>query len=63
MNDDEEKLRDKIHKELKSKLSGDVAVNLISGSGKEHMALLGALTKCGVGIRFVTSNEKGLVEL
>jgi len=56
-------MRDQITAALKKKISGDVAVNLISGSGKEHMALLGALTKCGVGIRFVTSTEQGIKEL
>lgn len=63
MNLDEEKMRDQIQTALKKKISGDVAVNLISGSGKEHMALLGALTKCGVGIRFVTSTDQGIVEI
>ncbi len=48
---------------LDGKLSGDVAVNLISGSGKEHMALLSALLKLGVGIRFVALTGDGIKEV
>ncbi len=39
----------------------EVAVNIISGSGKEHMALLSALHKLGVGYRLVTLNEEGAI--
>jgi len=39
---------------LKDKLIGpEVALNLISGTGKEHMALLSALLKLGFGVRLV----------
>ncbi|MBI4150893.1 hypothetical protein HY492_02095 [Candidatus Woesearchaeota archaeon] len=49
---------------LDGKLFADVAVNLMSGSGKEHMALLAALLKLGCGIRLVAQTEKdGLKEL
>jgi hypothetical protein len=50
--------------ELKAKLKGkifdaEVALNLVSGSGKEHMAVLAAVLKLGLGIRLVTlCNEK-----
>ncbi len=44
-------------------LSGDVALNLTSGSGKEHMALLAALLKSGVGIRLVTLLDNKIEEL
>lgn len=31
----------------------EVAINLVSGSGLEHMALLSAILKAGLGMRFV----------
>ncbi|MBI5797515.1 hypothetical protein HZA98_01265 [Candidatus Woesearchaeota archaeon] len=52
-----------IEEALKDKLSGDVAINLTSGSGQEHMALLTALMNLGVGIRFVTATEKEITEI
>lgn len=49
---------------LSGKLFGDVAVNFSSGSGKEHMAVLAALLKCGCGIRLVAHTDAtGLQEL
>lgn len=58
-----EKLTNEIHSALKEeKLFGDVAVNFISGSGKEHMALLSSLLKVGAGIRLVYA-DNGLKEL
>ncbi|MBN1157249.1 hypothetical protein JXA85_06510 [Candidatus Woesearchaeota archaeon] len=39
------------------KLEMDVALNMESGSGKEHMALLSALLKLGFGIRMVTFKD------
>ena len=51
-------------KELKNRLGfGDVALNLVSGSGKEHMAILSALIKIGVGIRFVAYTRKGVCKI
>ena len=58
----EEEMRDKISEELKDKLKMDVAVNFTSGSGKEHMALVSALIKIGVGIRLVIE-KNGIKEL
>lgn len=46
---------------LKSEI--DVAVNFISGSGKEHMALLSALLKLGVGIRLIALTKEGIKEV
>ena len=40
----------------------EVALNLSSGSGKEHMALLSAILKSGLGIRLITY-ETELTEL
>tara|TARA_Y100000310_G_scaffold343710_1_gene452659 strand:- start:4712 stop:5059 length:348 start_codon:yes stop_codon:yes gene_type:complete len=55
------KLSEEIFEKLKDKVSGEVAINFISGSGKEHMALISALIKLGVGFRLVVS-EEGKVE-
>lgn len=53
-----------IHRQLKDKIADlEVAVNIVSGEGKEHMALISALTKLGLGIRFVAAGEKGLEEV
>jgi len=47
-----------IKKSLDGKiLDTEVALNLTSGSGKEHMALLSALLKLGLGIRLVDFEE------
>ena len=44
-------------------LFGEAAVNMSSGSGKVHMALLSALLKSGAGIRFVIPTEQSFVEV
>jgi len=41
----------------------EVAVNLVSGTGKEHMAIMSALLQLGLGLRFVVASEKGVAEL
>ncbi len=40
-------------------LDTEVAVNLSSGSGNVHMALIAALLKLGTGVRFVVPSEAG----
>ncbi len=40
----------------------EIALNMSSGTGKEHMAVLSAVLKSGLGIRLVTFENK-LVEL
>jgi len=53
-----------IRKKLKEKIQGtEVALNFISGSGKEHMAILSALLKLGVGIRLVALTKDGIKEV
>ena len=53
-----------IKAQLKEKVNPtDVAVNLISGSGKEHMAILSALLKLGLGIRLTALTTKGIKEV
>ncbi|MBI4016872.1 MAG: hypothetical protein HY363_04220 [Candidatus Aenigmarchaeota archaeon] len=44
-------------------LFGEVAVNLTSGTGNVHMAVLSALLKSGAGIRLVIPTETGFEEL
>lgn len=56
-------LRDDIKNSLKDKIKGDAAVNLISGTGKEHMAIISALLQLGIGIRFVALTKDGMVEV
>ncbi|TKJ17605.1 hypothetical protein CEE44_03665 [Candidatus Woesearchaeota archaeon B3_Woes] len=54
--------------EIKSKLDGqindtEVALNMISGDGKQHMAVLCALLKLGLGIRMVALTKQGVKEI
>jgi len=57
-------LSKEIKKELKSKLSGiEIALNIISGSGKLHLAVLSAILKLGYGIRFIALTEDGIKEI
>jgi len=42
---------------------GDVAVNISSGAGKEHMALFSAMMKLGSGIRLITLKDNHIVEV
>ena len=41
----------------------EVTVNIDSGTGKEHTALLCALIELGVGINFVTVEDNEMIEL
>lgn len=53
-----------IYKKLKGKiLDTEVAFNMISGNGKEHMATLSALLKLGLGIRLIAYTKEGVREL
>ena len=50
-----------ITKQLEGKINGfEVALNLTSGTGKEHMAIMAALLKLGLAVRFVTINDNQL---
>ena len=49
---------------LKGRIKGtEAGVNLVSGSGKEHMAVISALLKLGLGIRLVAVTTKGVKEV
>lgn len=53
-----------IIKQLQGKIpSTEVALNLTSGTGNEHMAIISALLKLGLGIRFVALTEEGVTEI
>ncbi len=41
----------------------EVALNLVSGSGLEHMAILSAVLKSGLGVRFVYFKNNDVVEM
>ena len=60
-----EEISDEILTQLKGKVTGiELALNITSGSGKEHMAILSAVLKLGTGIRFVDVTETGsIIEL
>lgn len=65
---DPNKFLSELTKELTDKLKGkvkgiEVALNLVSGTGKEHMALLSALMKLGIGIRLIAITPKGVKEI
>jgi len=55
-----EQLVDAIRKGLYGKIiDTEIAVNMSSGSGNVHMALISALLKLGLGMRFVIPSEAG----
>lgn len=50
--------------QLGPKIKGtQVALNMTSGTGNEHMAVLSALLKLGLGIRLATITEQGFDEI
>ena len=53
-----------IRKGLQGRITDlEVALNLVSGTGKEHMAILSALLKLGVGVRLIAVTKDGVREL
>lgn len=59
-----EQLAEDIRKALDGKIPDtEVAVNMASGTGNVHMALIAALIRLGLGIRFVVPSESGAKEL
>jgi hypothetical protein len=62
-NEKVEEISKQMEDKLKDKISGEVGVNFISGTGKEHMALISALMKLGVGFRLMVSTMEGVKEL
>lgn len=65
---DENKMTSQITEDIRKQLEGkvddlEVGINFISGSGKEHMALIGALMKLGLGFRLIALTTKGVKEI
>ena len=65
---DENQTISELKEHIKTNLDGKIndaeaAVNLVSGSGKEHMALLSALLKLGLGIRLMALTRDGVKEI
>ncbi len=62
-NNEVPKLKDYLIQELKPKIRGEVALNIASGSGKEHMALFSALINLGVPIKLISASKDGFEEI
>ena len=45
---------------IKDKVSGDIAINVVSGSGKEHMALFAALNRLGTKYTLTAITKQGV---
>ncbi|MBI2673191.1 hypothetical protein HYX19_02945 [Candidatus Woesearchaeota archaeon] len=61
-----EELKNEVYSQLKSKIrpsETEMALNLYSGSGKEHMVILSSLLKLGLGIRLIAVTNKGIEEV
>jgi hypothetical protein len=57
-------IRDSIIKQLEGKVKGfEVAVNIDSGTGKEHTALVTALIKLGLALRFIVAEGEEIEEV
>ncbi len=57
-------LAKEIESKLKNKIKDpEIALNLVSGTGKEHTAMLSAVLKLGVGIRLVALTQQGMEEI
>ncbi len=58
------KIVEQITSQLKNKITDfEVAINLVSGTGKEHMAILEAVLELGLNFRLVTLNNNGQLEV
>lgn len=65
---DSNKKSEDLVEDINSALTGkildtEVAVNLISGSGNEHMAVLSAILKLGLGVRLVVAGSDKMTVL
>ena len=50
-----------IRKALTGKINGlEVALNIVSGDGREHMAIISALLQLGLGVRLVALTKEGV---
>ncbi|MBD3209289.1 hypothetical protein GF367_02635 [Candidatus Woesearchaeota archaeon] len=65
---DNNKPVEELARDVKQALDGnitdtEVAVNIISGAGNEHMAVLSAILQSGLGIRFVVAGDEQMKTL
>ncbi len=63
---DPKKPIDEYVEDIKSNLKGfflEVGINLVNGEGKDHMALLSAVMKAGLGFRLVAVTKNGVEEI
>ncbi len=59
-----EEIRDSVASGLRGKiLDTEAGLNMESGTGKEHMAILSALLRLGLGVRIISSENGKLKEL
>lgn len=56
-------LVDQIGSQVKDKVKGEIALNLVSGTGKEHMAILSSIMKLGLGFRLMALTKDGIEEV
>ncbi len=57
-------MKEEIKQELQDELSGtQVGLNMTSGTGNEHMAVISAILELGYGIRLVIPGEDGFEEI
>mgnify|MGYP001603209775 CR=1 FL=1 len=57
-------IQEEIRSKLKSKIKDtEVWINMVSGTGKEHMALLSACLKLGLGINLIALTKDGIKEI
>jgi hypothetical protein len=57
-------LQKDVQSKLKEKVTDtDVYLNIISGTGKEHMALISSLLKLGLGINLTALTQEGISEI
>lgn len=58
-----EDMKKAIVEKLTDKLGIDTAISIVSGSGREHMAVISAALTLGAGIRLVSLKNNNMVEI
>lgn len=53
-------LTEDIKNALNQQINSEIALSMVSGTGKEHMALLSAIMQSGVGFRMVALTKSGM---
>lgn len=60
---DADEIKRTIVDKLANKLDIDTAISIVSGSGKEHAAVISAALSLGAGIRLVSLKNNNMVEI